>query len=420
MDGGRRRRGVPRIGGVTGEEEAGIAGWLVDFALRSDDEAGLLGGFCDRLVAAGVPLLRVAAGSEAFHPTLDARGTRWNRGSGVRREEYTREEAEANEEEWRQSPFFVLAETDATELRRRLGDNYEQGEFGLLDRFVRDDGMTDYLALAVPYGPGSTLGVVPGLVVSYQTDRRGGFADPELALLRRLTRPFALACKGIAGVRTGRSLLETYLGADPARRVLDGAIVRGRAEPVQAVLWYSDLQGFTRIADTAPRDQVLELLNRYADCLVSTIGARGGEVLKFIGDGILAMFPLGEDHPCAKALDAAGAALRNVDELNERRRGEGLPWTDVHLALHVGEVLYGNIGSRERLDFTVVGPAVNEVARIEAMCRSLDQRVVTSSAFAAAAAAAGDARSRLVSLGRYALRGVRRPEELFTIDPGAG
>ena len=140
-------------------------------------------------------------------------------------------------------------------------------------------------------------------------------------------------------------------------------------------------------------------------------------MLKFVGDGILAMFPLGEDSPCGRALDAAEAGLRHVDELNDRRRGEGLPWTDIHLALHVGEVLYGNIGSRERLDFTVVGPAVNEVARIEAMCRSLDQRVVTSSAFAGAA---GEARARLVSLGRYALRGVRRPEELFTIDPGAG
>ena len=399
---------------MTGAEEAGIAGWLVDFALHSDDEAGLLGGFCDRLVAAGVPLLRVAAGLDAFHPTLDARGTRWNRGSGVRREDYTREQAETNEEEWRQSPFFRLVETDAPELRRRLGDSHEQGEFALLDRFVRDLGMTDYLAVSVGYGPGATLGVVPGLVISYQTDRPGGFADAELALLRRLTRPFALASKAIAGVHTGRALLATYLGADPARRVLEGAIVRGRAEPVAAVLWYSDLQGFTRIADTAPRDQLLELLNRYADGLVSTIAAHGGEVLKFIGDGILAMFPLGAAQPCARALDAAAAALRHVDELNARRRGAGRPWTDLHLALHVGEVLYGNIGSRERLDFTVVGPAVNEVARIEAMCRSLDQRVVTSAAFAAA----GDARVRLVSLGRYALRGVRRPEELFTIDPG--
>ena len=140
-------------------------------------------------------------------------------------------------------------------------------------------------------------------------------------------------------------------------------------------------------------------------------------MLKFVGDGILAMFPLGENSPCGRALDAAETGLHHVDELNDRRRVEGLPWTEIHLALHVGEVLYGNIGSRERLDFTVVGPAVNEVARIEAMCRSLDQRVVISSAFAEAA---GETRRRLVSLGRYALRGVRRPEELFTVDPGAG
>jgi adenylate cyclase len=408
--------GAAEAGGFAGDE-ARITRWLVDFALERDDEVGLLGGFCERLEAAGLPLLRVATGSEVFHPTLDATGARWVRGQGVEREDFTREQAEEKEEVWRRSPFYVLYDSGGTELRRRLGENYEQGEIELIDRFVRDHGMTDYLALSVGYGAGSTLGVIPGLMISYQTDRRGGFGDAEVGLLRRLTRPFALAYKGIAGVHTGRSLLRTYLGADPARRVLDGAIVRGRAEPVEAVLWYSDLQGFTRIADTAPRDQVLELLNRYADCLVSTIGARGGEVLKFIGDGILAMFPLGEGHPCARALDAAEAALAHVDELNERRRGEGLPWTDIHLALHVGEVLYGNIGSRERLDFTVVGPAVNEVARIEAMCRSLDQRVVTSSAFAAAA---GDARGRLVSLGRYALRGVRRPEELFTVDPGAG
>jgi adenylate cyclase len=139
-------------------------------------------------------------------------------------------------------------------------------------------------------------------------------------------------------------------------------------------------------------------------------------VLKFIGDGILAMFPLRDDHdPCARALDAGQAALAEVDRLVRERTVAGRPATDIHLALHIGEVLYGNIGSPDRLDFTVVGPAVNEVARIEALCRSLDQRVIVSAAFAAAA---GPARARLVSLGRYALRGVRRPEELFTLDLG--
>ena len=196
---------------------------------------------------------------------------------------------------------------------------------------------------------------------------------------------FAHAYKTISTLTTSRVLMTTYLGADPSRRVLDGAIVRGKAETVQAVLWYSDLEGFTRIADTEGKDQLLGLLNEYADCLVSTIAAHGGEVLKFMGDGILAMFPLGEEGSCARALSAAAAALEGIDGLSGRRAEAGLPRTDIHLALHVGEVLYGNIGSRDRLDFTVVGPAVNEVARIEAMCRSLDQRVVTSAAFAEAA-----------------------------------
>ena len=220
---------------MTGEE-AGITGWLIDF--RS---SAMMRPRSWPASATGSPrqACRCCASrpaSEAFHPTLDARTRRWSRGRGVELEEITRERAEAGEEEWRQSPFYQLVEAGANELRRRLGDNYEQGEFPLLDRFVRDHGMTDYLALAVRYGPGSTLGVVPGLVISYQTDRRGGFEDAEVALLRRLTRPFALAYKAIASVHTGRSLLETYLGGGPGaararwgHRPRQGRAGRGRA-----------------------------------------------------------------------------------------------------------------------------------------------------------------------------------------------
>jgi adenylate cyclase len=356
----------------------------------------------------------MAAGTEIVHPVFDSRVHVWRRGKAVERQEFPRDAEE--DEEWLRSPWRCMKETRVPELRRRLGHSYQQGEFPALDGFVRE-GATDYLALKLKFGTGATLGAIPGVLVSFTTDRPGGFAEGEAELVRHLAVHFAHAYKSLASVHAGRTLMTTYLGADPGRRVVDGAIVRGRAEPVQAVLWYSDLAGFTSIADTAPHDHLLDLLNEYADCLVSTIAAHQGEVLKFMGDGILAMFPLGDDSPCARALDAAEAALRHLEHLTGRRRDGGLLHTDIHLALHVGEVLYGNIGSRERLDFTVVGPAVNEVARIEAMCRQLEQRVVTSSAFAAAA---GEARSRLVSLGRYALRGVRRPEELFTIDPEAG
>jgi adenylate cyclase len=210
------------------------------------------------------------------------------------------------------------------------------------------------------------------------------------------------------------TLMETYLGRDAAHRVLSGRIMRGVADRIDAAIWFSDLSGFTRITDSAP-EQVIPLLNDYADVAVSAIHANGGDVLKLIGDGILAIFTA-EDraHACGAALSAAAAARREVAALNARRAHALLPVTDMYLGLHVGEVYYGNIGSLDRLDFTVVGPAVNEASRIATMCRSVEQPVLVSQAFAAV----DGMRGRLVSVGRYALRGVERPQELFTLEPG--
>jgi adenylate cyclase len=211
------------------------------------------------------------------------------------------------------------------------------------------------------------------------------------------------------------TLMATYLGRDAGKRVLGGRIMRGIAEQIDAVIWFSDLRGFTRITDTAP-EQVIPLLNDYSDVIVSAIHEHGGDVLKLIGDGTLAIFTA-EDrmHACSAALSAAIAARRGVAELKKRRAAGGMPVTEMYLGLHVGEVFYGNVGSRERLDFTVIGPAVNEASRITAMCRSLDQPVLVSASFAHV----GDMKCRLVSVGRYALRGVSHPQELFTLDPDA-
>jgi adenylate cyclase len=216
--------------------------------------------------------------------------------------------------------------------------------------------------------------------------------------------------------RDTRTLLTTYLGRHAADRVLAGNIVRGRAEPIHAVVWFSDLVSFTRISDNISAVNLLALLNDYAEAQVEAIEAHGGHVLKFIGDGILAIFPDPDTTiACTRALDAATRMRTGIADLNARRAEAGLPVTETHLALHAGELLYGNLGSQRRLDFTVLGSAVNEAARIEALCASLDQKVIVSWAFAEAA---GDARSRLVSLGRYAMKGVARPQELFTLDPG--
>ena len=225
----------------------------------------------------------------------------------------------------------------------------------------------------------------------------------------------ALAIKSVALARMTRTLMETYLGRDAGQRVLSGRIVRGISERIDAVIWFSDLRGFTRITDAAP-EQVIPLLNDYADVIVSAIHEHGGDVVKLIGDGVLAIFTAADrEHACAAALAAAIAARREVAELKERRAAAGHAVTDMYLGLHVGEVFYGNVGSHERLDFTVIGPAVNETSRIAAMCRSVDQPVLISAAFAEVA----DLKLRLVSVGRYALRGVSHPQELFTIDAGA-
>jgi adenylate cyclase len=198
--------------------------------------------------------------------------------------------------------------------------------------------------------------------------------------------------------------------------VHSGRSRRGVADRIPAVLWFSDLRGYTTISDTSPASEVIPLLNDYAEVAISAIYEAGGDVLKLMGDGILAIFRVDGDpaDACSRALAAAATVQRGVVALNDQRGAVGMPTTQIYLGLHVGEVFYGNIGSVERLDFTVVGPAVNEVSRIASMCRSAERTVLVSTAFAAAS---GKARDRLVSVGRYALRGVRRPQELFTLEP---
>ena len=226
----------------------------------------------------------------------------------------------------------------------------------------------------------------------------------------------ALAVKCVSLARIAGTLVETYLGRDAGRRVLNGLIRRGVADRISAVLWYSDLREFTRITDQSPPEQIIPLLNDYAEAVISAVYDNGGDVLKLIGDGTLAMFTAAAaEEACRSAIAAYSVSQERAAQLNQRRASDSLPTTDVYVGLHIGEVFYGNIGSDERLDFTVVGPAVNEVARIAAMCRSVERNVLLSQAFADAMARSE--RGRLVSVGRYALRGVERPQELFTLDP---
>src|SRR5947208_6133673 len=398
---------------------AALSAWLTEAGLAGESETALLDGFCRRAIVAGLPLARAMVIIDTLHPVHEGRVFRW-RSEGeaghIEAIEYGPTDAGEAAENWRRSPFFWLLETGGSRLRRRLRTGAAP-EFPAIAA-LQDEGMTDYLALINRFAAHGVIGEMDCVYSSWATDHPHGFGDAQLEALSGLMPKLALAIKCVSLARIAGTLVETYLGRDAGRRVLAGRIRRGVAERISAVLWYSDLRGFTRITDQAPPQQIIPFLNDYAEAVISSIYDNGGDVLKLIGDGTLAIFTAPSPATaCGSALAAQAALRERLIDLNRRRAGDDLPTTEVYLGLHVGDVFYGNIGSDERLDFTVVGPAVNEVARIAAMCRSVERGVLLSQAFAEAMDRLE--RGRPVSVGRYALRGVEHPQELFTLDPFA-
>ncbi len=392
-----------------------LASWLAKVGLEGRAETALLDGFCQRALAAGLPLARAFMFIDTLHPIHEGRIFRWER---EKPETTVTEYGPTTEgeaaERWQTSPFFRMLADGQSLMHWRI-DAEGDLQFPMFSE-MREASVTDFVAVINRFSADGAIGEMDCFYAGWTTDRPDGFAEDEIAALERLTPFLGLAVKAASLARIAETLVETYLGRDAGRRVLHGRIARGVADRIKAVLWFSDLRNYTRISDSAEPEQIIPLLNDYADAIVTAIHQHSGDVLKLIGDGVLAIFPA-EDRAraCAAALDAARQAREAVEALNARRLAEGLPATDMYLGLHLGVVFYGNIGSKERLDFTVVGPAVNEVARIAAMCRSVDQPILISSAFASSVA---PERRRLSSVGRFALRGVGTPQDLFTLDTG--
>jgi len=401
---------------MTDAEIAALCGWIAEAGLAGASETTLLQGFCERAVASGLPLARGVAFIDTLHPLYEGRTFRWEREKpDVTFTDYGRSTDGEAAERWRTSPWFRMLNDGESLLRRRIGPE-TASEFPILHDLY-EASLTEYVALLNRFDADAVIGEMDSFYSGWMTDRPEGFSDADVEALVRVVPHFGLAIKAAALGRIAETLVETYLGRDAGRRVLHGRIERGVAERIKTVLWFSDLRDYTRISDNAEAGQIIPLLNDYADAIVSAIHARSGDVLKLIGDGVLAIFPAQDRaRATAAALEAAKQARLAVAELNERRGAEGLPTTDMYLGLHLGVVFYGNIGSKDRLDFTVVGPAVNEVSRIAAMCRSVDQPILISSAFAESFSSD---RPPFVSVGRYALRGVGKPQELFTLDPYA-
>lgn len=401
---------------MSATDSAGVAAWLTQATLDGLDETALLDAFCARIAAAGVRVCEVNVLIDTLHPVYEGRAFRWRRDrtdvASVL--EYGRTGQGGHEDDrWVTSPFFHLVKIGETVLRRRLVAEIGS-EFPIHEELM-SRGQTDYLALIHPFGADGIVGEMDCIYSSWSTDAAGGFSDDEIAMLQELGPPLAAAMKSASLTRIARTLVETYLGRETGRRVLAGKIARGVTEKISTVLWFSDLRGFTHITETAEPDALIPFLNNYSEAVISAIHGAGGEVLKLMGDGTLAIFDADDPaEECRRALAAERALRARVPELARLHAEQGLPVTTPYIGLHLGEVFYGNVGSQDRLDFTVVGPAVNEASRIAAMCRSAERDVLISSAFRAAAAPEDQA--HLISVGRYALRGVARPQELFTLD----
>jgi adenylate cyclase len=384
--------------------------WITEAGLAGLSESATLEGFCERVLEVGLPLARANVVIDTLHPVYEGRAFVWKRKTNkTSLTEFGRDSVDV--QRWENSPYYYLELSGEPMLRRRLTADTEK-EFSVFPE-LRVQGMTDYVAITNRFAAEGIVGDMDCVYSSWATDARAGFRDVDVIDLCRLMPLLALALKTASLARIAGTLVETYLGRDAGRRVLEGRISRGVAEQIEAAIWFSDLRGYTRLSDTAKPEEIIPLLNEYADAIISAIHEHGGDVLKLMGDGVLAIFTAADrNRACEAALTAAEDAPRRVADVNGLRTANGLPTMELYLGLHIGEVFYGNIGSKERLDFTIVGPAVNEVSRIASMCRSVDQPLLVSSAFAAAL---GASRNRLVSVGRYALRGVSRPQDLFTL-----
>lgn len=399
--------------------------WLARQALAATPAQPIASHVAERLVAAGLPLWRVHVGMSALHPQVESIGVTWTRGGGELFETYghgsfaaiagtspfhdavvaAREEARAG---------GVPAAPPMTRYRLERGEGLH---YPLLADF-RAQGGTDYVCFVAVFGVEGHFGdVLSGTAVSFMSDRPGGFADADVARLAALMLPLAAALRVAAQVTTTRGLLDVYLGRDVGRRVLDGEIRRGSVETIAAAILFADLRGFTTLADATPSAALVAMLDDHLEAVVGAIEERGGQVLKFLGDGLLATFSThGPTRDCADALDAALDALARLDALQAACRAAGRPTAGLDVALHAGDVLYGNVGSDRRLDFTVVGPAVNEAARLELLCATLAVPLVASRRFVEQLGAP----ARFRSLGTHALRGVRQPAEVFTVaDPAS-
>jgi len=379
-----------------------LARWFVTEAYRIADTGQLIAAAGEQLVAAGIPLYRLAYFQLTLHPEFAGKAYTWRRGHGVEVSEATHGLMERSE--YLDNPLPPVFEQRRT-VRVRLEAVEPQAP---ILKQLKQDGATDYVALPLLF----TTGHVDAL--SVVSDRPGGFSAVDLDRMFQLQFAFTRIVETHSLRDTATNLLDAYVGRAAGQRILAGEVKRGDGQTIEAVLWYCDLRGFTRASDRLPRDAIIGLLNDYFSIMGGAVTNAGGEILKFMGDGMLAMLPIASpaerSATAARATEAAVAAFRMIAALNLMRTTVDEPAVRFGLALHVGEVMFGNIGASARLDFTVIGPAVNHAARLEKLCGQLDRPIVVSQALAALLP-----EREVVLLGHHLLKDIDQPQPVYSL-----
>ncbi|HZH25902.1 MAG TPA: adenylate/guanylate cyclase domain-containing protein [Azospirillaceae bacterium] len=386
-----------------------LTDWLLTRGRDARSIEDLLSSYGRHLVACGYPVRRVGIQLWLLHPVLSALSMFWHATRPGEVETLPRAYGTEVTPAYLNSPIAAISERGSGPIRLRIEHRAPPWTFPVEEDFKRD-GMTDYLAL--PLGRFDSR----RNVLTYLSDKPGGFDDNQIAGLQAAVPALAVLLERETYRRLTVNILDTYVGRQAGARILSGDVRRGTGETIRAVIWFSDMRGFTALSDRLPREELIALLNNYFELQGEAVHAAGGEILKFMGDGMLAAWPLaaGADpgSACHAALGAARVALNAISSLNAERAGWGQPFMRVGTALHYGDVMYGNIGAPTRLDFTVVGPAVNLASRIEGLCRLLDRDLLTSRLFADAAGSCG-----LASLGSHPVRGLEERIEVMGLGP---
>ncbi len=373
--------------------------WLAGGALSGTNSDDVLAELCQRMVECGLPLWRVAVFVTTLHPDIMGRRFLWQASSGVTTSNALF--AVMDTEDYRKSPFTTVYAT-RTPLRRHLADADCPLDFAVV-KDLRDEGCTDYAAFPLLFTDGTVH------AATWSTKAPGGFTPKQFADLEAVIAPLARVAEIRALRRTAGNLIDTYVGHQTGERILSGKIRRGYVEAIRAAIWLSDMRGFTTLSERLPPQALIDRLNRYFECQVPAILEHGGEVLKFMGDGLLAIFPIAGENDagavCRGALSGARRVRARIAEL-PGKAGDEEP-IRFGLALHVGEVMYGNIGGGNRLDFTCIGPAVNLAARLEKVASKLGETIVASADFA------GHFPDEFRRLGEHTVAGFAAPQVVF-------